>query len=269
MGQNALVTHEPVRLPELPDSVRLESDGTVRIITLNRPEKLNAADYAMQRGFADCWLHIAADPGARCVVITGAGRAFSAGGDASVLEGVSAGVGDLRAEMSRLTDETLRAVLECPLPVIAAVNGLAIGFGASIVATCDLVVMDEGAYLQDPHARLGLPASPGCALVWPALTSRVAAKELLMLGPRIPAADAVRLGLANRVAPAGEARAVAVALARELAEIPAAGVVAVKEAMNRDLLAALDCRDSSESHRAMETAESRDAVAEHVATIQR
>ena len=240
----------------------------VRVITLDRPEKLNAADYAMQRGFADCWLHIAADPDARSVVVTGAGRAFSAGGDVSVLDGVSKGAGNIRADMSLLTDETLRAILECPLPVVAAVNGLAVGFGASIVATCDLVVMDEAAYLQDPHAWLGLPASPGCALVWPALTSRVVAKELLMLGSRISAADAVRLGLANRVAPAGEARAVAVALARELAEVPASGIVAVKKAMNRDLIASLDHRDSSDSHRAMEAAESRDAVAEHIAKIQ-
>jgi enoyl-CoA hydratase len=253
----------------LPDSVRLESDGVVSIITLDRPEKLNAADYEMQRGFADCWLHIAADPDARSVVVTGAGRAFSAGGDASVLEQVSTGVGDIRAKMSRLTDEILCAILECPLPVVAAVNGLAIGFGASIVATCDLVVMDEAAYLQDPHARLGLPASPGCALVWPALTSRVVAKELLMLGPRISATDAVRLGLANRLVPAGEARAVAVALAHELADIPASGVGAVKHAMNRDLLASLGHRDSSDSYRAMEGSESRDAIAEHVAKIQR
>jgi enoyl-CoA hydratase len=252
----------------LPDEVRLDADGPVRVITLHRPAKLNAANYPMQRGFVDAWLHIAADPEARAVVVTGAGRAFSAGGDASVLDGVTGDVDDLRAEFELLTDRTLRAVLECPLPVIAAVNGLAVGYGAGIVATCDFVVMAEDAYLQDPHARFGLPASPGCALVWPALTSRVVAKELLMLGPRISAADAYRVGLANRVVPAGEALAIAVALAHELAALPPSGVVAVKRAMNRDLVDAIDRRRSTDAHDAMDSAETQRAVADLVTKLQ-
>ena len=262
------VTPPPADLTPLPDEVHLDAAGAVRVITLHRPAKLNAANYPMQRGFADAWLHIAADPEARAVIITGAGRAFSAGGDASVLDDVTNDVDDLREEFELLTDRTLRAVLECPLPVIAAVNGLAVGYGAGIVATCDFVVMAEDAYLQDPHARFGLPASPGCELVWPTLTSRVVAKELLMLGPRISAADAYRVGLANRVVPAGEALAVAVALAHELAALPPSGVLAVKRAMNRELVDAMHRRRSADAHDAMDSAETQRAVADLVSKLQ-
>ncbi len=88
---------------------------------------------------------------------------------------------------------------------------------------CDLVVMDEDAYLAEPHSGFGIDPSPGIAMAWPLLTSLAVAKELTMLGRRVGAAEALRLGLANRVAAAGEARAVAVALAHELAAVPAPG----------------------------------------------
>ena len=258
-----------VGLPELPDEVLYEVDGAVRIVTLNRPDKLNAANLSMQQGLVDCWAHVADDDDARVVVLTGAGRAFSAGGDMSVLEGVASDAGDLRTRISRITTDIMRGVLECPRPVIAAVNGLAMGFGAGLVALCDLVVMAEDAYLADPHARLGMPASPGCELVWPALTSRVVAKELLMFGTRVGAENARRLGLANAVVPAGEALTAALTMAAALAEEPAAGITEIKRAMNRDLLATLATRDSAGSHRSMETAESQAAIADLLDTMRR
>jgi enoyl-CoA hydratase len=231
-----VVTAEPGAQPP---RVLLDADGPVRIVTLNRPEKLNAADLPLHEAFADVWDGLAADPDVRAVVVTGAGRAFSAGGDRAVL----AAMGQDAAFDAHLHDLTVRqvaGVLDLPWPVIAAVNGPAIGFGAALAAVCDLVVMDEDAYLAEPHSGFGIDPSPGIAMAWPLLTSLAIAKELTMLGRRVGAAEALRLGLANRVAAPGEARAVAVALAHELAVVPAAGLTGAKRALNEAIRPAFE-----------------------------
>jgi enoyl-CoA hydratase len=211
--------------------VLVATDGPVRIVTLNRPAKLNAADVPLHEAFADVWDGLAADPDVRAVVVTGAGRAFSAGGDRAVL----AAMGTDTAFDARLHDLTVRqiaGILDLPWPVVAAVNGPAIGFGAALAAVCDLVVMAEDAYLAEPHSGFGIDPSPGIALAWPHLTSLAVAKELTMLGRRVGAAEALRLGLANRVVPTAEVVTAAVALAHELAAVPAAGLTRAKRALN-------------------------------------
>jgi len=218
--------------------VLVEVDGAVRIVTLNRPEKLNAANLALHRALAAVWPRLAADGDARAVVLTGAGRAFSAGGDFEFLTG-DALPDDLAGALHDATVAQMEGILRLPMPVIAAVNGPAIGFGASIVSLCDLVVMAEDAYLAEPHSGYGLQPSPGLELMWPRLTSLALSKELTMLGRRVGAAEALRIGLANRVAPAGGARAGAVALARELAAINPQGVALAKEVYNRPVLEAM------------------------------
>jgi enoyl-CoA hydratase len=214
-----------------PPRVLLEHDGPVRIVTLNRPAKLNAADLPLHEAFAAVWDGLAADPDVRAVVVTGAGRAFSAGGDRAVLEAMGVDA-EFDARLHDLTVRQVAGILELPWPVVAAVNGPAIGFGAALVAVCDLVVMAEDAYLAEPHSWFGIDPSPGLALVWPHLTSLAVAKELTMLGRRVTADEALRWGLANRVAPAGEVVAAAVALAHELAAIPASGLTGAKRALN-------------------------------------
>jgi enoyl-CoA hydratase len=218
--------------------VLLESDGAIRIVTLNRPHKLNAADLALHTAFAAVWSTIAADGAARAVVLTGAGRAFSAGGDYEFLTGQPLEAG-LAASLHDATIAQMEGILGLALPVVAAVNGPAIGFGASIVALCDIVVMADDAYLSEPHSGYGLAPSPGLELMWPRLTSLAMAKELTMLGRRVGAAEALQIGLANRVVPAGTALAAAVALARELADVEPKGVALAKAAYNRPVLDAM------------------------------
>jgi enoyl-CoA hydratase len=224
--------------PTRPPAARVLSErrGSVRILTLNRPDKLNAADLGLQRQLVECWQELEEDDGTRAVVLTGAGRAFCAGGDVALLQEVVGGNGPVREELSRLHRALLRGMLTVPVPIVAAVHGPAVGFGAELVALCDLVVIGRDSFLSDPHVRYGLPASPGCQLVWPLLTSRAVAKELLLSGRRVGAEEALRLGLVNRVTPPGDDLAVALELAEELAALPATGVASVKRAFNRPLL---------------------------------
>ncbi len=224
--------------------VLIDRDGPVRIVTLNRPGKLNAADRAMQEDFAAVWSTLAAEADVAVVVVTGSGRAFSAGGDYSFLEAVTGQpVGEELAQA--LHDATvgwMEGVLTFPTPVIAAVNGPAIGFGAAVVATCDLVVMAEDSYLSEPHVKYGLPPSPAIELLWPRLTSMQMSKELTMTGRRLAAHEAAQLGLANRVVPAGTARDAAVAWAHELALLDRSGLALAKETHNRPVVAAMRSR---------------------------
>ena len=217
------------------ERVLAEQRGPVHILTLHRPDKLNAADLELQRRLLERWQALQHDDGTRVAILTGAGRGFCAGGDVEILRQFDSNEG-LRAELGHIHRETLRAMLTLPMPIIAAVHGPAVGFGAELAALCDFVVMGSDAYLSDPHVQQGLPPSPGCQLVWPHLTSRAVAKELLMTGRRVHAHDALRLGLVNRVAPPGEELAVALELATELSALPLSSVVAAKAAFNGPLL---------------------------------
>jgi enoyl-CoA hydratase len=218
------------------ERVRMETRGQICVLTLNRPDKLNAADLPMQRSLVECWQKIQKDDDVRAVVLTGAGRAFCAGGDLSLVHELETGNDGLQRDLSVIHRELLAAMFETDLPVIAAVQGAAVGFGAELLALCDMVVMDEGGFLSDPHVKYGLPPSPACRLVWPYLTSTAVAKELLMTGRRVEAGEALRLGLINQIVPRGEELNVALRLAGDLAALPAGGVAMVKRAFNRPLV---------------------------------
>ena len=206
-------------------------DGPVRIVTMNRPASLNAADAVMHRELADVWSLLAADPRCRAVVLTGAGRAFSAGGD---LPRMVATQRD-QAIQDAVFDEARRTVvgmLDLPQPLIAAVNGAAVGLGASLVSLCDLAIAAESAFLADPHLGVGLVPADGAALLWPMVMGLMRAKEYVFTGERIPAARAQELGLVNRVVPAGEELGCAVDLAHRLADQPARALQDTKRVMN-------------------------------------
>ncbi|MET0587861.1 MAG: enoyl-CoA hydratase/isomerase family protein [Novosphingobium sp.] len=218
------------------DRVLIEADGAVRIISLNRPEKLNAADLTLQQQLLARLQAVAADREVRAVIITGAGRAFSAGGDRSLAEAAAQGRMPHQAELSGIQVETNRCLLSLDVPVIAAVRGAAVGFGAGLVAMCDRVVMSEDAFLSDPHVHYGLPPSPATEVIWPMLTSPAIAKELLMTGRRIPAKEAVAIGLASCLCPIGEELATAREIAAGYLDLPPAGVAAAKRSVNGPIL---------------------------------
>jgi enoyl-CoA hydratase len=222
------------------DCVLLRSEGPFRIITLNRPEKLNAADLVMQRRIVDRLQEASADPEARAIILTGAGRAFSAGGDRSLLEQMAAGGFHESEALAQVHWDTIDALFASAKPIIAAFRGPAVGFAAGVVAMCDMVVMAEGAFFCDPHVTFGGAATTGTLLAWPRLAPMVVVKDILMSGRRVYADEALRIGLANIVCPVGEEVETALKLAAPYAQLPTSGVAATRRALNRGMLAEIE-----------------------------
>lgn len=213
--------------------VTLEADGPVRIITLNRPEARNAFDDPMKLAFVDVLRRLERDCDARAVVLTGAGKAFSAGGDISnFLNRRDFANRFYWMRAARMVPEEL---MRCHLPVVAAVNGPAVGLGCSLALMSDLVLIADTAFMADTHVSAGLVAADGGAILWPLLMSFLKAKEYLLLGDRISAEEAVRLGLANRVVPRDDVLPEAMTLAHRLADLPPQAVQETKRAINLHL----------------------------------
>ena len=220
------------------ETIALARADGVATLTLNRPDAYNALNLALGRDLFQAVLEVDDDASVRAVVITGAGKAFSGGGDLNLLDRM---VGDLELRDFVMAEgvEIVRAMMSVRVPIVAAVNGPAVGLGCSLAAMSDLVVAEEQAYFADPHVALGLVAADGGAITWPLLMSLLRAKEFILLGDRVPAAEALQLGLANRVVPTGQALTVAVELAERLAALPPQAVAETKAVMNGALLKAV------------------------------
>ncbi|MFG2351092.1 enoyl-CoA hydratase/isomerase family protein [Streptomyces phaeochromogenes] len=222
-----------------PADLVVSSHGPVRLIELNRPEQLNAMSEELHSGLASVWGTLADDPEARVVVLTGRGRAFSAGGNFDIMTRVHRD----RAFREQNVDEARRIItgmVRCPLPVIAAVNGPAVGLGCSLALLSDLVLIADDAYIADPHVQVGLVAGDGGALVLPLLVGLTRAKELLFLGDRVGADEAVRLGIANRVVAKDKLLDEAMDLARRLGALPVRALRETKRAVNLHLEQAMN-----------------------------
>lgn len=232
---------------DLPEEISVHADGPVRIITLNRPGALNAVNDALHTGLARLWPQLSEDRDARAAVLTGSGTAFSAGGDFAHLAELARDA-DLRARTIAHGRDLVLGMARCRVPVVAAVNGPAVGLGCSLVALSDVVYMAETAYLADPHVQVGLVAADGGPLTWPLHTSLLVAKEYALTGARIPAARAVELGLANHVA--ADPVAEALACANRIAGLPRQAVESTKRLLNlqleRAVLATLDFATTAE-----------------------
>ena len=216
----------------------IESHGPVTVLTLNNPDTRNAFTDDLHEAMAHVWDDLAADHSIRAVVLTGAGKAFSAGGD---VPGFIRNYEDqdYRRLSLRRARRIMDAMAEFPKPVVAAVNGPAVGLGASIAISCDLVLVAESAWLSDTHVSVGLVAGDGGAAIWPLMMSLLRAKEYLLTGDRIPAGEAVNLGLANRVVADDQLMKEAMALAERLAAQPAQAVQETKRALNLHMQAAI------------------------------
>lgn len=223
---------------DLPPDLTVEADGPVRTIVLNRPAKLNAVSRELHWGLANVWRQVAADQDAKVVILTGAGRAFCNGGDlgwiASFLDDSVA-----RDESLREGAQIIEEMLRFPLPVIAAVNGQAVGLGCSLAVLCDIVLISDTAYLADPHVSVGLVAGDGGAAFWPLLTPILRSREYLYTGDRISAATAVELGLATRTTAPDELLPEARRLAGRLAAQPAEALRGTKRVLGMYLSGAL------------------------------
>ena len=235
---------------DLPDVIRVEADGPVRIVRLARPEQLNAVNDDLHLALTRVWPQLSADAEARVAVVTGEGRAFSAGGDFDLLDRMAKDR-VLRRDTIAEGRELVLNMIRCRVPVIAAVNGPAVGLGCSVIALSDVVYMAESAYLSDPHVAVGLVAADGGPLAWPLHTSLLLAKEYALTGERITASRAAEIGLANHVCPDDEVLAAALATAHKIAALPQQAVEATKRVLNlhleRAVLATIDFAMASES----------------------
>ncbi|HWW54526.1 MAG TPA: enoyl-CoA hydratase/isomerase family protein [Acidimicrobiales bacterium] len=228
---------------DLPPELEVEADGPIRVARLNRPEQLNATNHELHRALAGLFPQIDADVEARAVVLTGAGRAFSAGGDFTYLDELARDPA-LRTETLSYGRQIVTGMVRCRVPIVAAVNGPAVGLGCSLVALSDIVFMAESAYLADPHVLVGLVAADGGPVTWPLLISLQLAKEYALTGDRIPARRAAEIGLVNHVCPDDEVLERAMACARRIAKLPKQATEDTKRILNlhleRAVLATLD-----------------------------
>lgn len=230
-------------MPGVPELIVMESDGPVRILRLNRPEQLNATNHELHKAIAEVFPQIDEDQDARAVVLTGNGRAFSAGGDFTYLDEL---IKDPELRLESIDDgkKIVVRMVRCRVPIVAAVNGPAVGLGCSLVALSDIVFMAESAYLADPHVAVGLVAADGGPVTWPMLMSLQLAKEYALTGDRIPAKRAAEIGLVNHVVPDAEVLDQAVACAQRIARLPRRATEDTRRILNiqleRAVLATLD-----------------------------
>ncbi|GHE38690.1 enoyl-CoA hydratase/isomerase family protein [Streptomyces capitiformicae] len=228
----------PLEPPEKSrDSLILHAtDNAVSWITLNRPEAMNAITPDQRERLIQLLSDASSDPAVRAVVITGTGRGFCAGAD---LRGAPQPTELLPGDVARTirlgAQRLVAAVLDCEKPVIAAVNGTAAGIGAHLAFACDLVLAAEEARFIEVFVRRGLVPDGGGAHLLPRLIGPQRAKELMFFGDALPATDAERLGLVNRVVPAQDLEKTAREWAERLATGPTRALALTKQLVNASL----------------------------------
>jgi enoyl-CoA hydratase/carnithine racemase len=213
------------------DEVRVALDGGVLRLTLNRPQKKNALTSGMYGALAAALARADEDPQIRCVLIEGEGDSFCGGADLSEFASINAGEAETSAAMP-----LIEALARARTPLVAAVQGRAVGIGLTLLLHCDLVFVAEDARLSTPFVNLGLVPEAASSLLLPARIGHVRAFAMFALGEAIDGRTAAAWGLANAAAPAAEVQARALAAAREVAQRPAAAV-ALTKALMRDAAA--------------------------------
>jgi enoyl-CoA hydratase len=208
-----------------------QHDDGVLVIVINKPGVLNATDASLHRQLADVWREVSRDPAVRVAIITGAGRAFSAGGDLAMIE---AAVGDFAgaAMLMREARDLVQGVADCEKPIISAINGVAVGAGLVVGLMADISIMSESARFTDGHLRLGVAAGDHAAMLWPLLCGLARARYYLLTSDFIDGREAERIGLVSRCVPAGELMDEALRVARKLADGPQMAARWTKKALN-------------------------------------
>jgi 2-(1,2-epoxy-1,2-dihydrophenyl)acetyl-CoA isomerase len=243
------------------ETVDLTIDGPAARILLNRPEALNAWNEQFGLDLNDAVSTVAGDDSIRAVLITGAGRGFSSGADLKEQRGADdGGMPDLSARLKEVYHPIITGLREMPKPVVAAVNGPAVGIGCSLALAADLIVAAESAYLLLAFVNIGLVPDGGSTAFLPARVGYARAAEMAMLGERVPAEKALDWGLVNRVVPDDELASVSGELLDRLAHGPTRSYAGAKKLLNRRMYADLAGQLDAEAETQKEQGGSKDFV---------
>jgi len=204
-----------VPLEERYENLIITRDGRKLTITMNRPDSLNAADTVLHEELANVFYDVATDPDSDIIILTGAGRAFSAGGDIPwMLDAIEKP--EMFEQTAREAKRIAFSMLDLEKPLIAKVNGHATGLGATLALFCDVIFAADHAKIGDPHVSIGFVAGDGGPAIWPQLIGFARAKEYLMTGELLPSTKAAEIGLINYAVPASDLDASVDAFAERL-----------------------------------------------------
>ncbi len=203
----------------------------ILLMTLNRPEVLNATNARLHWELSRVWLDIADDEETRVVVVTGAGKAFSAGGDLDMIEGYQKNFNTIKGVMKEASDIVYN-IVNLDKPVISAINGVAVGAGLAVALMADISIMSEDARITDGHLRLGVGAGDHAAIVWPLLCGMAKAKYYLLTADFLDGREAERIGLVSLCTSGEELMPKAMEVAHKLATGSQAAIRFTKRALN-------------------------------------
>jgi enoyl-CoA hydratase len=206
-------------------------DDGVLLITLNRPEVYNATDEQMHSELARVWRDVSTDPETRVAMVTGAGKAFSAGGDLAMVQRMSGDHERVAHMLSEMSDLVYNLV-NCEKPIVSAVNGVAVGAGVVVALLADISVCAEDAKLGDGHVKLGVAAGDHAAMIWPLLAGMAKARYYLLTGEMLTGAEAERIGLVSLALPRERVLDEAMRIAADLANGSQLAIRWTKRALN-------------------------------------
>jgi enoyl-CoA hydratase len=222
-------------------------ENGVLLITLNRPEKYNATDEGMHGELARVWTDISTDPETRVAVVTGAGKAFSAGGDLGMVQRM---VGDHNRVAHMLTEmsDLVYNMINCEKPVVSAINGVAVGAGLVVALLSDISICAEDARLGDGHVKLGVAAGDHAAIIWPLLAGIAKARYYLLTGEMLTGTEAERIGMVTKALPRDKVLEEALEIAETLATGSQLAIRWTKRALNNWLKTAGPIFDQSAAY---------------------
>ncbi len=223
----------------------VEKKDGVALLTMNRPEVLNATNFRLHNELSRIWLDLGADPEVRAAVITGSGNAFSAGGDFEMIEQTIGNAEAVAGTMQEAGD-IVHNMINLDKPVISAINGVAVGAGLAVALLADISIASENARITDGHIRLGVAAGDHATVIWPLLCGMAKAKYYLLTCDFLDGREAERIGLVSKAVPADQLMSTAMEVAHKLAAGPQPAIRWTKRALNQWLRqAALNSFDYS------------------------
>jgi 2-(1,2-epoxy-1,2-dihydrophenyl)acetyl-CoA isomerase len=242
------------------ETVDLTTEDSAARILLNRPEALNAWNEQFGNDLLDAVTTVAGNDSIRALLITGAGRGFSSGADLKEQRSTADGLPDLSSRLREIYHPIITGLREMPKPVVAAVNGPAVGIGCSLALAADLIVAAESAYFLLAFVNIGLVPDGGSTAFLPARVGYARAAEMAMLGERVPAEKALDWGLINRVVPDDDLGGAGDALLQLLAQGPTTSYAGSKRLLNRRMYAGLAEQLEAEADQQREQGSTQDFI---------